>query len=157
MRRSWSSPPRTRRRCNRPKYGGTVKRLGILIRFWKHTNICQGSQPMPRVRFTLPEVNEYPDARPSSCPHCAGAAFHKHACLEKRIKDLYITRVTVVRYKCADCGRTFRRYPSGVDGHSQNKRLRALAALSWALVVNDNYSVRSCCLIGICYRNFCSF
>ena len=81
----------------------------------------------------LPEVNKYPDARPLNCPYCAGVAFHKHASLEKRIKDLYIKRVTVVRYKCADCGRTFRRYPSGVDGHEQSKRLRAVAALSWAL------------------------
>lgn len=88
---------------------------------------------MPRVRFTLPEVKEYPDARPSSCPHCAGVAFHKHALVEKPIKDLYIKRVEVVRYRCADCGRTFRHYPEGVDRHTQSKRLRAVAALSWAL------------------------
>ena len=88
---------------------------------------------MPRVRFTLPEVNRYPDARPSSCPHCARVAFHKHARLEKPIKDLYIERVTVIRYKCVDCGGTFRSYPDGVDGRAQSKRLRALAALSWAL------------------------
>ena len=88
---------------------------------------------MPRVRFTLPEVNKYPDARPLSCPNCAGVAFHKHARLQKPIKDLYIERVTVVRYKCVDCGGTFRSYPDGVDGHTQSKRLRAVAALSWAL------------------------
>ena len=88
---------------------------------------------MPRVRFTLPEVNKYPDARPLNCPYYAGVAFHKQASLEKRIRDLYIKRLTAVRYKCADCGRTFRRYPSGVDGHPQSKRLRAVAALSWAL------------------------
>lgn len=40
---------------------------------------------MPRVRFTLPEVKQ-PDTRPSSCPHCAGVAFHKHDRLQKRIK-----------------------------------------------------------------------
>ena len=88
---------------------------------------------MPRVRFSLPEVKKYPDSRPSSCPYCAGVAFHKHARLEKPIKDLYIKRVAVVRYRCVDCGRTFRRYPSGVDRHTQSKRLRAVSALSWAL------------------------
>ena len=88
---------------------------------------------MPRVRFTLPEVKEYPDTRPSSCPHCAGVAFHRHALVEKPIKDFYINRVAVVRYKCVECGRTFRSYPSGVDGHAQSERLRAVAALSWAL------------------------
>lgn len=48
---------------------------------------------MPRVRFTLPEVKQ-PDTRPSSCPHWAGVAFHKHDRLQKRIKNLYIKRVT---------------------------------------------------------------
>ena len=53
--------------------------------------------------------------------------------MKKAIKDLYISRVTVVRHRCVDCGRTFRRYPEGVDRHIQSKRLRALSALSWAL------------------------
>ena len=53
---------------------------------------------------------------------------HKHARIQKPIKDLYIKRVTVFRYRCADCGKTFRNYPEGVDGHRQSKRLRALAA-----------------------------
>lgn len=88
---------------------------------------------MPRIRFTLPEVKQKPDARPSSCPRCGGVTFHKHGQVEKAIKDLYISRVTVVRYRCVDCGRTFRRYPEGVDRHIQSKRLRALSALSWAL------------------------
>ena len=57
---------------------------------------------MPRVRFSLLEVKERPDSRPSSCPHCAGVAFHKHARLEKAIKDLYIKRVTVVRYRSVE-------------------------------------------------------
>lgn len=88
---------------------------------------------MPRIRFTLPEVKQKPDARPSSCPRCGGVVFHKHGVLYKAIKDLYISRVTVFRYRCVDCGGTFRRYPEGVDRHTQSKRLRALSALSWAL------------------------
>ena len=85
---------------------------------------------MPRVRFTLPEVKQKPDARPSSCPRCGGVVFHKHGQVEKEIKDLYISRVTVFRYRCVDCGGTFRRYPEGMDRHTQSKRLGALAALS---------------------------
>ena len=88
---------------------------------------------MPRIRFALPEVKQKPDARPSSCPRCAGVTFHKHGVVEKAIKDLYISRVTVFRYGCVDCGGTIRRYPEGVDRHTQSKRLRALSALSWGL------------------------
>ena len=81
----------------------------------------------------LPKVKRKPDERPSSCPRCGGVVFHKRGQVDKGIKDLYISRVTVVRYRCVECGGTFRRYPEGVDRHTQSKRLRALSALSWAL------------------------
>ena len=88
---------------------------------------------MSRVRFMLCKVKTCPDARPSACPYCSGVIFHRHGQVEKRIKDLYVKSVTVIRYRCVDCGRTFRVYPEGVDRHRQSKRLRGLAALSWAL------------------------
>ena len=87
---------------------------------------------MPRVRFTLPRVKEIPTLARRAA-YCGGVAFHKHARIQKPIKNLYIKRVTVIRYRCVDCGKTFRSYPEGVDGHRQGKRLRAAAALSWAL------------------------
>ena len=42
---------------------------------------------MPGVQITLPQVKEHPDARPSSCPYCARVAFHKHARIQKPIKN----------------------------------------------------------------------
>ncbi len=89
--------------------------------------------PMTRVRFTLLQVKDYPETRPSSCPHCEGVILHRYGQVEKTIKDLYVSRVTAIRYRCVECGRTFRRYPDGVDSHDRSKRLRGLAALSWAL------------------------
>ena len=77
---------------------------------------------MPRVRFTLPEVKQKPDARPSTYPCCGGVVFHKPGLVDKERKDLYIGRVTVVRYRCVDCGGTFRRYPEGADRHTQTNR-----------------------------------
>ncbi|MDX1437949.1 MAG: hypothetical protein R3335_14145 [Anaerolineales bacterium] len=41
--------------------------------------------------------------------------------------------VKVHRYRCCDCGRTFRAYPEGVDRSERTLRLRQLAALTWAL------------------------
>ena len=88
---------------------------------------------MPRVRFTLPQVKDYPDSRPSACPHCGSVLLNEHGKVIKRITDLYVSEVTVIRYRCSDCHRTFRHYPEGVDSHDQSLRLRGLGALSWAL------------------------
>ena len=88
---------------------------------------------MSRVRFTLPQVKVLPDTRPSSCRYCDSAYLSRHGLVTKPIKDLYVSEVTAHRYRCYDCGRTFRHYPQGVDRHDQSHRLRALAALSWAL------------------------
>ncbi len=88
---------------------------------------------MSRVRFTLPQVKDCPDSRPSACPHCGSVLLNRHGRVMKPITDPYISEVTVIRYRCAGCLRTFRHYPEGVDSHDQSLRLRGLGALSWAL------------------------
>ncbi len=88
---------------------------------------------MPRVRFALPQVKLSPDTRPAACTYCGSVYLNRHGLVTKRIRDLYVSEVTAHRYRCCDCGRTFRHYPQGVDQHDQSQRLRALAALSWAL------------------------
>ena len=88
---------------------------------------------MPRVRFTLPQVKDYPDTRPQGCPHCGSVFLHRHGEVTKPIRDLYVSEVNALRYRCTDCHRTFRHYPQGVDHHDQSLRLRGFAALSWAL------------------------
>ena len=88
---------------------------------------------MPRIRFTLPKVKTMPEGRPSRCPYCPGSIFQCHGVVHKPIKDLYFDQVSLWRYRCTDCGRTFRYYPQGVDRHDQSQRLRALVALLWAL------------------------
>ncbi len=94
---------------------------------------------MPRVRFTLPQVKLSPDSRPSACVHCGSVLMNRHGPVTKPIRDLYVSEVTVHRFRCCDCARTFRHYPQGVDRHDQSHRLRGLAALCWAL----GLSVRS--------------
>ena len=88
---------------------------------------------MPRVRFTLPQVKLSPDTRPSACIHCGSVYMNRHGSVTKPICDLYVSEVTVDRYRCCDCGRTFRHYLQGVDRRNQSHRLSGLAALSWAL------------------------
>ena len=88
---------------------------------------------MPRVRFTLPQVKHHPDSRPRACAHCGSVYLNRHGSVTKPITDLYLDEVTVLRYRCVDCKRTFRHYPEGVDSHDQSLRLRGLVALVWAL------------------------
>jgi transposase-like protein len=88
---------------------------------------------MPRIRFTLPQVKTIPEGRPAHCPYCQGSILQRHGRLPKPIKDLYLNQVSLFRYRCSDCGRTFRHYPQGVDRHDQSQRRRALVALLWAL------------------------
>ena len=45
---------------------------------------------MPRVRFTLPQVKDYPDTRPQGCPHCGSVFLHRHGEVTKPIRDLYV-------------------------------------------------------------------
>ena len=71
---------------------------------------------MPRVRFTLPQVKDYPDTRPQGCP-CGSVFLHRHGEVTKPIRDLYVSEVNALRYRCTDCHRTFRHYPQGVDHH----------------------------------------
>ena len=78
-------------------------------------------------------VKLYPDTRPAACTYCGSVYLNRHGEVTKRINDLYISEVTVLRHRCCDCGRTFRHYPQGVDRHDQSHRLRGLAALSWAV------------------------
>jgi transposase-like protein len=88
---------------------------------------------MPRVRYMLPEVNAQPEGRPTSCLYCGGSILQRHGLVPKPIRDLYLHQVIVFRYRCTECGHTFRHYPQGVDSHDQSQRLRALTALLWAL------------------------
>lgn len=86
-----------------------------------------------KLRFLLPEVKGVPEGRPSACSWCGALWVRKHARVSKPLKDLRQSAVTVQRYRCGGCGRSFRHYPEGVDQADQSQGLRALAALLWGL------------------------
>ena len=88
---------------------------------------------MQRVRAILSKVNVYPHTRPSQCPYCGGGILHKHGKVQKRVKDIYETAVTLIRYRCVDCKRLFAHYPRGVDHNGRSVRLMALMSLVWVL------------------------
>lgn len=81
----------------------------------------------------LPDVEMEPKGRPRRCPHCGSYILQRWGRITKPVRDTHELEVEVHRYRCCDCGRTFRAYPEGVDRSERTLRLRQLAALTWAL------------------------
>jgi len=88
---------------------------------------------MPILTLRVPNVNLTPPARPAACPICGWKRLMRWGALTKAVRDPNVQQVSVHRYRCCRCHRTFRVYPAGVDRATQTLRLRHLAALTWAL------------------------
>ena len=88
---------------------------------------------MTGIRFIPAQVKTFPDERPNACKRCGSQILTRRGAVEKSVIDLYEEKVTVVRYRRSDCGRTFRHYPDGIDRGGQTQRMRGWAALAWAL------------------------
>jgi len=81
----------------------------------------------------LPRVERKKLSRPSQCPYCKGETFQSWGRVSRRIKDTKVRQVTVLRYKCTSCKRTFRDYPTGVIAAQQSERLKKLCVIMWSL------------------------
>ena len=80
----------------------------------------------------LPEVKRS-SPRPQACPHCQSTLLQGWGRQHKVIKDTQVRSVTVRRYKCTQCQRTFRHYPAGVTHAQQSVRLMKLCVVMWSL------------------------
>ena len=88
---------------------------------------------MKRIRFIPAQVKTVPDDRPDACPTAAAESSTSAGRADKPVKDLFVKSVTVHRYLCQSCERTFLHYPQGIDRSGQSQRMRGWAALMWAL------------------------
>lgn len=86
-----------------------------------------------KIRLTIPTVNLQPTGRPQHCRSCGHWRLHRHGTVTKPVTDHRQERVTVERYRCCGCGRTFRHYPEGVSRATQSQRTVVLAALLYGL------------------------
>lgn len=82
-----------------------------------------------KITLVVPAVQSAPTDRPIRCRHCPSPYVARHGVLRKPVTDPKTTTVTVVRYRCSGCGRTFRHYPAGVSRARQTQRVVVLAAL----------------------------
>jgi len=88
---------------------------------------------MAIVTLRLPDVKVAAEGRPEGCPNCGCPILQRWGGQHRTIKDPHEHEVVVFRYRCTDCGRTFRHYPEGITSAHQSQRLIQLAAVSWVL------------------------
>lgn len=88
---------------------------------------------MSIVILQLPEVKYSREERPAKCAYCPGETFQRWGGAAKRVSDPRLGEVWVYRYRCCQCKRTFRHYPSGVSRAKQTERMKALVAIGWVL------------------------
>ncbi len=90
-----------------------------------------------RIQVRLPKVKPDEYELPETCPHgCGGTYFRQHGQQgqQKQLRDPQYDQVTVYRYRCLECGRTFRVYPQGVlKGAQQSARLKGMVVLLYVL------------------------
>jgi DNA-directed RNA polymerase subunit RPC12/RpoP len=88
---------------------------------------------MPVLLMRISNIDPTPNDRPRHCPYCGSQILQRWGRVSKSVRDPHHETTEVHRYRCTECGRTFRDYPDGVDRANQSQRIRHLAALSWAL------------------------
>ena len=84
-----------------------------------------------RLHLILPRVEPAVITMPSTCPYegCEGMHFRHHQEVAKPLRDTVYREVTVHRYECLRCKRTFRVYPTGVTQAQTSQRVQGLAVM----------------------------
>jgi DNA-directed RNA polymerase subunit RPC12/RpoP len=88
---------------------------------------------MSVILLRLPELRTKTSGRPNQCPYCDSQILQRWGRVKKQVKDMCDVVAVIYRYKCLDCGRTFRDYPDDIDRSDHGRNIRRLAAVLWAL------------------------
>ena len=88
---------------------------------------------MAIVRIQLPTVNPSPVLRAKQCAYCGSELLQRWGTVQKPLRDIDFEAIQAYRFRCTECGRTFRWYPEGVDHADMSQRLRCLAAMAWSM------------------------
>lgn len=88
---------------------------------------------MPAVLLRLPSLGTTSTTRPHACPYCGSQILQSWGQVSKTVQDTQDRVAEIARYRCSDCGRTFREYPEGIDRSNISLRIRYLAGLIWAM------------------------
>lgn len=87
---------------------------------------------MAILTLRVPTVNDEV-GRPTGCGYCGATTLQGWGSVPKPIRDTNGDRIIQIhRYRCTECGKTFRHYPAGVSAAAQTQRLKVTAAMMWA-------------------------
>lgn len=88
---------------------------------------------MPVVVLNFPAIEEPSQGHKRRCPYCEGDMLQGWGKVSKSVRDSQNQKITFHRFRCCQCGHTFRDYPQGVDRSFFSTRMQNLAALTFAL------------------------
>ncbi len=88
---------------------------------------------MPTLLLKLPNSNTQVEDRPEECPYCGGKLMQKWGTTSRSVLGNQNLVAEIQRYRCGDCGGTFRHYPLEFDGPGMSGRIKQLAAVAWAI------------------------
>lgn len=88
---------------------------------------------MPVILLRLPKIQTAPLERPRQCPYCQGEILQRWGRETRTVYDQKERQTEIHRYRCSNCGRTFRSYQNDIGQASRTQRIRTLAALAWSL------------------------
>jgi len=74
-----------------------------------------------------------PKERPAQCPFCSSPVLQSWGKSPRLVHGASEQPSRIQRYRCGDCGHTFRHYPQGVQRSSHSLRIRRLGAIAWIL------------------------
>jgi DNA-directed RNA polymerase subunit RPC12/RpoP len=114
---------------------GAILRIMFVVMAKAVTQFPTGLEAcfMPAVLLRLPDLGTYSTDRPRACPYCGSQILQSWGQVSKTIQDTQDRVAEVARYRCSECGRTFREYPDGIDRSNISLRIRYLAGLIWAM------------------------
>lgn len=107
---------------------------------------------MAIVTLRLPEVKSVAEKRPGQCVYCGCRVLQRWGRIHKAVLDPQIQEVLLYRYRCSECGKTFRHYPQGITRADQTDRMRFLCALIWKIGASLRQTTG---LLGIWQRPVC--
>ena len=88
-----------------------------------------------RLQLLLPKVEPKEISEPIECGYagCGSKGVQMHQEVRKALRDMMHKQVEVRRYRCLECGRTFRVYPKGVSKAQVSDRIKGLAVMLYLL------------------------
>ena len=88
---------------------------------------------MPTLMLRLPKMKTEAEHRPDKCPYCGSKLIQKWGRTSRNVVGIQNRSTEIQRYRCGECGGSFRDSLAGAAGADQSERIKKLAAISWAL------------------------